>query len=216
MNISFATELEQNLAESFDFFANCCSKVLNLRDEDRLLELNESNNQQTIVILRPTCDLSDDKLTSEDESSTSDWNTTSSSPEHILLKNSEFVYLKQNSSNFFPKLKLELGLSSSLTNNDDSNDTSSASATNLNNNNNNNLNLNDELNQKASNHSYTQSNSSANTQNQLFPVKKPKVPSTPIGVRTMTKKLQAQKRLEAILWVKLSNNSKQKTSLQRS
>lgn len=177
MNLSFATESESNLAESFDFFAECCSKVLQNREEDRLLDLNESNNPQTIVILPP--------LISEDDTVVVD-----QSLDQGLFKTSSFVYNLVNSNQTFPRLKCELGLADSLLEEDLNN--TSASSVNLNVNNNNN--------------SDTQSISSAQN---LLNIKKQKIPSTPIGVRTNAEKMLAQKRLDTILKLKPSNNAKQ-------
>lgn len=67
MNLSFTSELEISLADSFYFFAEVCSKLglaqspsgVNSShaindDSVKLLELNESDNGQTVVVLPPS------------------------------------------------------------------------------------------------------------------------------------------------------------------
>jgi len=56
MNLSFTTELELELADSFAFFSDLCYKYNNTSPEIRLLDLNESLNNQTVVILPPVLD----------------------------------------------------------------------------------------------------------------------------------------------------------------
>jgi hypothetical protein len=53
MNLSFTTELQLELADSFAFFSDLCSRYNYTSTEIRLLDLNESLNNQTVVILPP-------------------------------------------------------------------------------------------------------------------------------------------------------------------
>jgi hypothetical protein len=55
MNLSFTSELHIELADSFAFFSDLCSKYLSIQNvgEMRLLDLNEYENNQTVVILPP-------------------------------------------------------------------------------------------------------------------------------------------------------------------
>ena len=179
MNFSFATELEPSLAESFDFFAECCSKLLPNREDDRLLELNERENLQTIVILPPQYKIDDENQVIHDEINN-----------QITLRNSSFVYKlykKSNSIHSFPRLKIELGISKS------SNENLNNTLTSLNNSANVKINENGR-NTKNANFSDTQSVSSDNTQTQFsIKPKKSKVLDTPIGVRTRPEMLHSQK-----------------------
>lgn len=102
MNFSFGTEYE-SLAESFGFFAECCSKVLLNREDDRLLELNEKENHQTIVILPPQYEfkLNGDQVAHDELK------------DQVTFKNSAFIYTLQklqDSNHTFPYLKIELGV----------------------------------------------------------------------------------------------------------
>lgn len=64
MNLSFTTELDSSLADSFYSFAEICGRLAAQaatstsqsasRDDERLLELNECENVQTVVVLPPT------------------------------------------------------------------------------------------------------------------------------------------------------------------
>jgi hypothetical protein len=173
MNFSFATELEPSLAESFDFFSKCCSKMLSKNDEDRLLELNEKENHQTIVILPPQYQFNID---GESQMIHDEFKN------QIYFKDSSFIYKLRNNS--FPRLKFELGISK--TSNEDLNSTiSSINSVNYKNN---------ENNQDTKISNFLDVQSSYNTQNQLiFKSTKSKVLSTPIGVRTKAEKLQSLK-----------------------
>jgi hypothetical protein len=113
MNLSFATELDQSLIDSFAFFSECCSKQI--RDDDSFLELYDSLGS-TKVILPPTYNT---EINSPDDPSdlVALAATGFQVKDFIFIKTSAFVYnnliasvtqsLKQ-----FPRLKTEYGLHS--------------------------------------------------------------------------------------------------------
>ncbi len=107
MNLSFATELDQALIDSFAFFSDCCSK--SIRDDERFLELYEAASS-TVVILPPTPDNQNPPDTFTDLSGlTADFNAR----DFIFLATSDFVYnniVASSPSRSFPRLKQELGL----------------------------------------------------------------------------------------------------------
>ncbi len=179
MNFSFVTELEPSLAQSFNFFADCCTKFLTIKEEDQLLEFNVSNNPQTVVILPPSVAFnSDDKecLLLENEDGL------------IFFKNSAFIYKSNmNITNYFPRLKIELGLN--LLEKEELNETSCSlnSGTSENNDNI------DENYSSKNIFSDNQSISSKSINNNFITFAKKNVPMTPIGVRTKAEKLQSHK-----------------------
>jgi len=193
MNLSFTSELHSALADSFAFFDDICLKVNPLnqhRDSEsssnsnahnRLLELNEHLNGQTVVILPPSFDLHNNGI-------------------DIMFNESAFVYDKAE--NTFPPLRNELFVSSVKNSATDltvdsqstlflmpnpvhahqSNNTEKDSIqTNAN---------------TDSSKTDTQSLSSTNTlfiANNKTSNKLSKIANTPIGVRTKAEKVQAQR-----------------------
>jgi len=107
MNLSFATELDQSLIDSFAFFSECCSR--SIRDDERFLELYEPASS-TVVILPPTLDNQNLFDTSTDLSIlASEFNTK----DFIFIATSDFVYnniVASKPNKTFPRLKQELGL----------------------------------------------------------------------------------------------------------
>ena len=177
MNLSFTTELDPNLAESFAFFSQCCSKVASLPYDEPLLEPNFSSNDQTIFVLPPQCDLKEEDF----------WAGETNSPTEgfVFVKNSAFLYSGRKNTFAFPRLKLELGLEDdisiglcsqgNLAPNEAINDRQESYGS--------------QMNALDANKADTQSVSSAsNTQ-----IRKVKMPNTPIGVRTKAEKSEEQK-----------------------
>ena len=92
MNLSFTTELQPEIADSFEFFSNLCSKYNNnLLNDAPLLDLNQYNNQ-TIFILPP---LFLNKITSESDSNDNKSNFVYSSKKaKFPLTNTEILQCK--------------------------------------------------------------------------------------------------------------------------
>lgn len=176
MNLSFASELEPGLADAFAFFAEICSKLNSQsnRDEDiRLIDLNESSNNQTVFVLKPDVDAEFLSLLNNDLLSSGDTN-------EIINNSSAFIY--DTKENCFPKLKIEVYLSTNSNANSSVDLNKSYSG----------LNLNENLDSQKNSILHlaeTQSISSSNTQIQFKRLSK--IANTPIGVRTKAEKLQA-------------------------
>lgn len=111
MNLSFATELDPSLIDSFAFFSECCSKQM--RDDEPFLDLYDSASS-TKVILPPTYQ-TEANVPDEHEDLAPLAATGFQVKDFIFLRRSAFVYnnviasisqpLKQ-----FPRLKAEYGL----------------------------------------------------------------------------------------------------------
>ena len=202
MNFSFTTELEPALAGSLAFFSDLCSKVNPQTfkdDETRLFDLNETFNNQTIVILPPVFEIngSSEEITVD-----------------ILNNNSDFVY--DSSSNKFPRVKIELfvdapisGSTQHLDNMSKSNSTNGINANDLIESEDKDSERKDSIQIMDSNKADSQSISSANNQLLNAVRKLNKIPNTPIGVRTRAEKMQEQKKIESKLALKLVGNHKQ-------
>ena len=209
MNLSFTSELESALADSFAFFADICSRMntqQNKSDDDlRLLEYIEHSNNQTVVVLPPSLD---EKFLAKLSNSNS---IPSEIDNDFIGRFSAFVYDLTSATKCFPKSKLELHLTSNQSNANSTIDlNSSYISQNVNNDNSSEqANL---LNPNRKN-SLTGNNSNADTQsissgNNQVTFRKLKQLDTPINVRTKAEKFQAQKRIVSKLNVRLSNNPK--------
>ncbi|RMZ98895.1 C-myc promoter-binding isoform X1 [Brachionus plicatilis] len=198
MNLSFTSELDPALAQSFMVFSDICSKMNpnSYRDDEiKLISLNNSNDSQTIVMLPPQLDAEflnhlNPILTNMD-------------PKDIIINGSAFIY--DDKENSFPKLKIEVYSNyNSNTNSSLDLDASIGSK-------NDHLLIEDlrknSLKLSDSNRIETQSNSSSITQN--FSRKSNKMLSTPMGIRTKAEKIQALKRMESKISFKSTNSIKQ-------
>ena len=177
MNLSFATELDPSLAESFAFFAQCCSKVMTAKEEEKFLELNESNNDQTIFVLPPNCDLKEEDYSMEGDNL--------EIKDLISIKGSEFLYNCRTDFISFPRIKQELGIENESLKNSTQNLLL------------NNLNEAPHGEREPSNNSNSLDPNKADTQsissNSQPQNRKIKMPNTPIGVRTKAEKYEEQK-----------------------
>lgn len=193
MNLSFTSELDPALAQSFMVFSDICSKMNRNSykdDQIKLIPLNSSGDSQTIVMLAPQLDA---EFLNQLNPVLSNMN-----PKDIVINGSSFIY--EGKENSFPKLKAEV----------DSNYNSNANSI---------LDLDASIGSKHDqliiedprkssdlNRIETQSNSSSNTQN-LYK-KSNKIVSTPIGIRTNAEKIHELEKMKSKTNFKLTSNIK--------
>jgi hypothetical protein len=200
MNLSFTSELDPVLADSFAFFAEFCSRVnshQHSRDDDiRMLEYIEHSNNQTVVVLPPSLD---DKFLSKFNPNYHNLTSPSELTNELISQCSSFIYNMEEKC--FPKTKLELYLTSNRSNANSTPDLLNSS-----------FNSHDATANGASltgagnaSNADTQSISSGN--NQVVSRRANRL-ETPITVRTKAEKLQAQKRIVSKLNMKLVSNIK--------
>lgn len=196
MNLSFTSELEPSLADAYEFFSQLCYKsnaqlTQSPYKEDDLpiLELNELENNHTIVILPPNLDNQlMIKMPDMTENSNDD-DSNSGQSSYVESFNSAFVYVQKSKSRF-PPLKCELFVddaaksvaNSALDLNVQSDAQSRQAAYEVE------SNLNTAI---DANKADTQSNSSVATNNLIRRLNR--TANTPIGIRTLAEKQHAQK-----------------------
>ncbi|CAF0721231.1 unnamed protein product [Brachionus calyciflorus] len=193
MNLSFTSELELSLAESYALFADLCSKInQNPYDEIKLMMLNNSINSQTVVLFPPVLDAEFLNQLCPD--------LTNIEPHDMISNGSAFIY--DENLNSFPKLKSEiyLNLNSNVSSSVDL-DISIGSRINTENQ------LIENFRKNSISRAETQSNSSGLSQN--INKKLNRVQNTPIGIRTKSEKLHASKKMEQKLNFKPANSIKQ-------
>lgn len=229
MNLSFTSELDPILADSFAFFADICSRMspqsvngaiasspTSPKDEDvRLLEYIEHSNTQTMVIMPPSFDerfltkygLNQNEMNNELIASISAFvysdETSSSSASSSSSSSSSTVM----SSLSFPKLKIELSSTSYLAQSSRSNANSTTD-------------LNSSFNSQSvatvdngnldtphpRKNSFTGNLSNADTQsissgNQVVVMRRLKQLETPVSVRTKAEKYQSHKVIALFLFI---------------
>lgn len=193
MNLSFTSELDPALAQSFIVFSDICSKMNRSSykdDQIKLIPLNSSSDSQTIVILPPQLDAEFLNQLNPVLSNTD--------AKDLVINGSAFIY--EGKENSFPKLKAEvhsnynsnansiLDLDASIGSKHDQ------------------LVLDDPRKLSDLNRMETQSNSSSNNQN-LYK-KSNKIVSTPMGIRTNAEKIHALERMKSKTNFKQTNNIK--------
>lgn len=193
MNLSFTSELDPALAQSFMVFSDICSKMNrnSSNDEIKLLSLSDSSDSQTIVMVPPQLDA--DFLNQLNPV------LFNMEPKDIIINGSAFIY--DDKENFFPKLKIEVYSNyNSKTNSSFDLDASIGSKHEQ-------LMIEDlrKNSRKMSDRIETQSNSSSINQNR----KSNKMLNTPMGIRTKAEKIQNLKRMESKISFKPTNNIKQ-------
>ena len=188
MNLSFATELDSNLADAFAFFSDCCSKVI--KEDEHFLVMNETESQSTVVIMPPINE--PNKL---DEIAELPLGLEKN--DLIFLKNSAFIYNNYNSKTTrFPRLKIELGINQVNSVYNSLNDLNISNHSDANDSGNSFYRKGSITEQSLYTHGNvdSQSISSNNAQSQLISTqRKLKIPNTPVGVRTNVEKLQSQR-----------------------
>lgn len=185
MNLSFTSELEPALADGFAFFADQCSKLnpqLNREDETRILfDLNDLSNSQTVVIMPPSLDSEFQNQLNQDLLLTD--NT------QIIQNGSAFCY--DNKEKSFPRLVIEIYEAISSKANSISELDRSGSSHKLSEGVANTSRKNSCRGDLEHSKADTQSISSANAPNPSRRLNK--VTNTPMGVRTPSDKIQANK-----------------------